>query len=184
MKGAIFHCGQYGSTAQYADWIGRETGLPTFDVNGADADPGEYDFLVLGSSVIIGKLTIRKWVRTHLANLEDKPTLLYTVSAAGAGEELDGWVAASLPVSLASRAVHVALRGRLHLDTAGWFVRLILKIGAWRNADPESRRHQLEGFDAMNRAGIEPIAEWVRERQRSSAAEPRSAAERPPAMSA
>ena len=63
MNGAIFFSGKYGSTAQYADWIGEATGLPAFDVNDANTDPSKYDFLVLGSSVIIHKLTIRKWLK-------------------------------------------------------------------------------------------------------------------------
>jgi hypothetical protein len=38
MKGAIFFSSKYGSTAQYANWIGEATGLPVFDVKDAKAD--------------------------------------------------------------------------------------------------------------------------------------------------
>lgn len=100
MNGAIFYAGQQGSTAQYADWIGEATGLPVFNVNDTNADPSEYDYLILGSSVIVYKLTIRKWIRANLKAIEGKPTILFTVSGAPTGEKLDGWISYSLPKKL------------------------------------------------------------------------------------
>ena len=52
MKGAIFFSSKYGSTEQYAHWIGEATGLPVFNVKDETADPGNYDFLILGSPII------------------------------------------------------------------------------------------------------------------------------------
>ena len=85
----FFFSGQYGSTSQYAKWISEATGLPVHDVNDTNADPSKYDFLILGSSVIIYKLTIRKWVEQSLASIENKPVILFTVSGASAGPKLD-----------------------------------------------------------------------------------------------
>ena len=56
MKGAIFFSTKYGSTAQYANWIGEATGLPVFNVKDADADLSTYDFLILGSPILYYKL--------------------------------------------------------------------------------------------------------------------------------
>lgn len=162
MNGAIFFSGEYGSTAQYADWISEATGLPVFDVNNSDADPNKFDFMVLGSSVIIYKLTIRKWAEMKLVHILDKPTILFTVSGEPPGSKLNGWIADSLPERLISHAEHVALRGRLQLDKLSWWVRLVMRIGAWKNDDPEGKKHELEGFDFMDKSGIEPIITWVR----------------------
>jgi menaquinone-dependent protoporphyrinogen IX oxidase len=167
MNGAIFFSGQYGSTAQYAEWIGEATSLPVFDVNDPNADPSKYDFLVLGSSVIIHKLRIRKWVRRNLASIENKPTILFTVSGAPSGPKLDGWIADSLPENLISQMKHVALRGRLDHDDISWWVKLILTIGAWRNDDPDAKKQELEGFDFMDKSGIEPIRRLVQRFQSS-----------------
>ena len=163
MNGAIFFSGQYGSTAQYASWIGEATGLPVFDIKDASADPSGYDFLILGSSVIIYKLTIRKWVEAHLASIENKPVILFTVSGAGGGEKLDGWIADSLPEKLISRMQHVALGGRLDLKEMSWWIRLILRIGAWKSDDPEAKKMELGGFDLMDKSGIEPILRLVQQ---------------------
>ncbi len=169
MNGAIFFSGQYGSTAQYADWIGEATSLPVFDVNAANADPSKYDFLILGSSVIIYKLTIRKWVKRNLASIENKPVILFTVSGAPAGSKLDGWIADCLPATLVSQMKHVALRGRMNPEDLSWWVRMILKIGAWKNDDPEAKQQELEGFDFMDKSDIEPIPKLVQQFQSSEA---------------
>lgn len=157
MNGAIFFSGQYGSTAQYANWIGEATGLPVFDVKEANTDPSKYEFLILGSSVIVYRLTIRKWVKAHRASIENKPTILFTVSGASAGPRLDGWIAASLPETLLAQMKHVALRGRLNHAELRWWVRLILKMGALVNPDPEAQREELEGFDYVKKSNIDPV---------------------------
>ena len=168
MSGAIFFSGQYGSTAQYATWISDATGLPVFDVNDANADPSGYDFLVLGSSVIIYKLTIRKWVKKHLAVIENRPAILFTVSGAPAGPKLDGWIANSLPGNLVSRMKHVALRGRLDHKKLNWWLKLMLRIGAWMSSDPEAKKEEREGFDYMDQASIEPIKRLIQQIQSGS----------------
>ena len=169
MNGAIFFSGQHGSTAQYAEWIGEATGLPVFNVNDTDVDPSKYDFLVLGSSVIVYKLTIRKWVHSKLAGIKGKPIILFTVSGARAGSKLDAWIADSLPGSLVATIKHVALGGRMNPKDLSWWLRMVLRIGAWRNKNPEDKKQELEGFDFMDKTGIEPILKLVRQRQSTEA---------------
>ncbi|MGI9259245.1 MAG: flavodoxin domain-containing protein [Gammaproteobacteria bacterium] len=170
-SGAIFFAGQYGSTAQYAEWIGTATSLPVFDSARTIADPENFDFLVLGSSVIIHKLLIRKWVKRHLTAIENKPVILFTVSGAPAGSKLDEWIAASLPEGLIARVHHVALRGKLDHGEIGWWVKLILRIGALMNDDPDAREEELKGFDYMDKSSIAPVLELI-EKCRSNRSEP------------
>ena len=65
---------------------------------------------------------------------------------------------------------HVALRGRMDPNKLGWWVRMILKIGAWKNDDPEAKKEELEGFDYMDKSGIEPIKRFVQQIQSGEAA--------------
>ncbi|MCA8900099.1 MAG: hypothetical protein KDA53_02500 [Hyphomonas sp.] len=157
MKGAIFYSGQYGSTAQYANWISEATGLPVFDIRHSGPDPSEFDFVVLGSSVIIYKLTIRKWAEKHLSGLLNRPVLLHTVSGAPPGPKVDGWVRGCLPESLVAHMEHFAFRGRLDLKTVGWFTRMVLKVGAMANKDPEASNDEFNGFDYMDKSAIDPL---------------------------
>ncbi len=163
MKGAIFFSGQYGSTEQYAQWIAQETGLPVFDANQSRQDPADFDFLIVGSSVIIYKLTIRHWIETNYAVIKNKPILVYTVSGASAGPKLDAWIAESLPAGLVATMHHVALGGRQDPKQLNWWTRLILIIGGLMNRDPKARKEEMEGFDFVDRTAIEPIVEWVKQ---------------------
>ena len=88
MNGAIFFSSKYGSTAEYAHWISDATGLPAFDVNKSGVDPSKFDFLILGSPVIYHKLMFHAWALKNAAVIKNKPTILFSVSGAGAGPKL------------------------------------------------------------------------------------------------
>lgn len=163
MNGAVIFSGTYGSTEQYANWIGEATGLPVFNINDPEADPSEYDCLVLGSSIIYFRLTNRKWVKANLSKLKGKSTILFSVSGAGASSKLERWVAASLPRELTSEMKHVALRGRLDHSKVSWWVRIILWIGSLFNNDPEASKDERYGFDYVDKATIEPIVKMIQE---------------------
>jgi menaquinone-dependent protoporphyrinogen IX oxidase len=167
MNGAIFFSSKYGSTAQYANWIGQATGLPVYDVIYNNADLSEYDFLVLGSPIIYYKLSIHKWVKRNLIRLAYKPIIFFSVSGAGAGSRLDEWIADSLPEDFISRMYHVALRGRQIPKQLSWYDWTMLKIAALANKDPEARKQEFEGFDFMDKSSIEPILKLVGQLQRS-----------------
>ncbi|GAB1264879.1 flavodoxin domain-containing protein [Aurantivibrio infirmus] len=161
MKGALYFSGQYGSTAQYAQWIHEATTIPVYDINQAHPDPADFDFLVLGSSVIVGKLTIRHWIKKYLHALSEKPVLLFSVAGAPPGPEVDKWVAKSLPTSLTEKIKHVALRGKLDISMVSWWTRVVLKIGAWAAKNEQDKREMTEGFDFMDKNSIEPIIKSI-----------------------
>jgi menaquinone-dependent protoporphyrinogen IX oxidase len=165
MKGAIFFSGKYGSTAQYSEWISEATGLPVFDIKDASADPADYDFLVLGSSILFFKLSNRKWVKENLSSLEGKAKILFSVSGAGPSKKLNRWVTNSLPADLLSRMEHVALRGKLDHSKVSWWVKLILFMGSLFNPSPEASKDERYGFDYMDKSSIEPIVRLVQQFQ-------------------
>ena len=163
MNGAIFFSGKYGSTEQYANWIGEATGFPVYDIKDPNADPSKYEYVILGSSILYFKLSIRKWVMTNLSGLEGRSKILFSVSGAGASDKLNRWVANSLPPGLFSQMEHVALRGRLDHSKVSWWVRLMLKIGSLINPDPEASKDERYGFDYVDKESIEPILNRVRQ---------------------
>ncbi|MGB5435095.1 MAG: flavodoxin domain-containing protein [Maribacter sp.] len=161
MRGAIFYASKYGSTAQYAEWISQETNLPVFEIKEGNADPTKYDFLILGSPIIYYKPLIHKWVKKHVGELRNTPIIFFSVSGAPAGEKLNGWMADSLPKEFMSRIYHVALRGRQIPAELTWYDRIMMKIGAMTNKDPQARKEELKGFDYMDKSRIQPILELV-----------------------
>ena len=162
MKGAIFFSSKYGSTAEYAKWISEATGLPVFNIKDAP-DPSTYDFLILGSPIIYYKLSIYKWVKKHLKNIDNKPIIFFSVSGAPAGEKLDGWIANSLPKYFIIHMNHVALQGRQIPEQLTFYDRMMLKIAGTFNKDPKARQEEFEGFDFMDKSTIQPIVEMAKE---------------------
>ena len=170
MNGAIFYSGKRGSTAQYAQWIGEATGLPVFDANNTQVDPDDYDFLILGSSVIFMKMTIRKWVRANWDGIKQKPTLLFSVCGAASDDPLlQSWLRASYPEELVEQARHFGLGGRLDLSKFSWWMRLFMRIGAYTKPTEEKKRDMLEGFDRVDKASIDPLVEWAKTSKEESA---------------
>ena len=161
MNGAIFFSGKYGSTEQYANWISEATGFPVYDIKDPNADPSKHEFLILGSSVLYFKLSIRKWIRTNLSQLEGRSKILFSVSGAGPSPKLNRWVANSVPPGLASQMEHVGLPGRLDHSKVSWWVRSILWMGSLFNPDPEASKEERQGFDHVDKESIEPIIELV-----------------------
>ena len=161
MNGAIFYSGKYGSTKQYAKWIGEATGFPVFDIRDSNADPSRYDYLILGSSILYFKLSIKNWIRANLSELEGRSKILFSVSGAGPSPKLNRWVANSVPSDLASQMEHVALRGRLDHSKVSWWIRSILWMGSLFNPDPEARKDERYGFDYVDKESIEPILKIV-----------------------
>ena len=157
MKGAVLYATKYGSTAEYAKWIGKAAGLPVMNVKTADVDPVEYDFLILATPVIYYKLLITDWVLRNLAKLYGKPIIMVTVSGAPAGPKLDAWVGDRLPSDFVANATHVALRGRQIPGELTWYDRAMLIIAAWKNPDPVASEEELKGFDYMDKSSIAPV---------------------------
>lgn len=163
MKGAILYATKYGSTAQYAEWIGEATGLPVLNVSKGDVNPDANDFLILATPVIYYKLLIADWVQRNLSKLEGKPIVMVTVSGAPPGSKLDAWVGDSLPADFVANAKHVALRGRQVPAELTWYDRAMLIVAAWKNPDPVASKEELMGFDYMDKDSIAPVVALANE---------------------
>jgi menaquinone-dependent protoporphyrinogen IX oxidase len=167
MNGAIFFSGKYGSTELYSKWISEATGLPVFHINDDRANPSKYDFLILGSSIIYFRLTIRKWAKANMSKLKGKSKVLFSVSGTGPSNKLERWVSKSLPTELLSQMEHVSLRGKLDHLKVSWGVKIMLWMGSLFNPNPEASKDERYGFDYMDKSSIEPIVELVRQFQSS-----------------
>lgn len=165
MKGAVFFSSRYGSTEQYARWIAKAASLPAYDLDETDASLTDFDFLVLGSPIVYFKPVFHRWVRRNLDAILARPTVFFSVSGAGAGPKLDGWIAGSLPSAFVSHVTHVALRGRQDPRELNRYDRVMLIIGGLFNRDRKAAKQEMHGFDFMDKGSIEPIVEKIRELQ-------------------
>jgi menaquinone-dependent protoporphyrinogen IX oxidase len=132
MKGLIIYKGKYGATRQYAQWIGRALHLPVLASDEADKERLlQANYLVIGSSVYIGKLLIRHWLKKHLPLIVNKQLFFFIVSATPADEraKLEGYIRASVPEEIRNRSKFYFLTGRLEVDKLSWTDRLMAEIG-------------------------------------------------------
>jgi menaquinone-dependent protoporphyrinogen IX oxidase len=82
MKGIIIYKGKYGATQQYAQWLATDLNLPVVNATERQSDDlSLYDFIILGSSVYIGKLQLSNWISSNLPAIRSKKIFFFQVAA-------------------------------------------------------------------------------------------------------
>lgn len=169
MEAAILYSGKYGSTRQYAEWLQELTGIEAFDIARPLPDLEKTEFLVLGSSIILGAPTFKKWLFRNWEQFRKKPVLLFTVSGTAPDHpNLITWLNMHLSPEMLEHLKYVPLRGRLDLALLPWWLRALLRLAARLTKDPEEAQRMREGFDYMDRSALEPIVEWILARRRGA----------------
>ena len=162
MNGAIFFNGIFGSTQQYANWISEGTSFPVFDIKKKNPNLELYNPIILGSSLMVKKPTIKNWLRTNWPKLKDKRIVLFTVSGNENEESnLKKWMTRNLSKEMIERIKIHHLGGRLDVQVLPWWTRLFLKMGSWMETDLKVKKRMTEGFDHMDRASISKVLRWV-----------------------
>jgi menaquinone-dependent protoporphyrinogen IX oxidase len=165
MKGLVIYKGKYGATKQYAMWIGQELQLP---VASADRFPvnelPKYDYFIIGSSVYIGKLEIRDWLKKNFDLLQNKKILFFQVSASPPEqiEKRESYNKASLPPTILKKIQFYYLPGRMIMRNLSAWDRFMLKMGARLTKDPLEKKAMLTDFDHVKKEKVIPVIEAVR----------------------
>ena len=165
MKGLVIYKGKYGATKQYAMWIGQELQLP---VASADRFPVDelpnYDYFILGSSVYIGKLEIKDWLKKNFQVLQNKKIFFFQVAGSPAEqiEKRESYNKASLPPTILKNIQFYYLPGRMIMRNLSGWDRFMLKMGAKLTKDPVEKKTMLTDFDNVKKENTFPIIEAVR----------------------
>ena len=118
MKGLIIYKSKYGATTQYADWLGADLGLPVCSIEKADSQELQAaDYVLIGSSVYIGRLLIKKWLRKNMAILKNKKLFLFVVCGGGATDkqQQEAIINTNLPEILRKQCDVYFMPGRLDI---------------------------------------------------------------------
>ena len=165
MKGLVIYKGKYGATKQYAMWIGQELQL---SVASADRFPiaelSKYDYFILGSSVYIGKLEIKDWLKKNFDFLRNKKILFFQVSASPPDqiEKRESYNKASLPLSILEKIQFYYLPGRMIMRNLSTWDRFMLKMGARLTKDPVEKEKMLTDFNDVKKENIDSLVKSVR----------------------
>ncbi len=165
MNGIIIYQGKYGATQQYATWLAEALKLPMVE---ADVAPAyilfKYDFIILGSSVYVGQLLIKQWLKQNMAPLTNKKLLLFVVSGSTTNNAMlqQKVLDANLNPALSKSVKTFFLPGRCVISQLSLLDRIMLKIGSWLEKDPANKKIMQNGFDNMDHKALVPLIEAVK----------------------
>ena len=165
MKGLVIYKGKYGATKQYAMWIGQELQLPVASADRFHTNElMKYDYFILGSSVYIGKLEIKDWLKKNFYVLQNKKIFFFQVAASPVEqiEKRQSYNKASLPPSILKKTQFYYLPGRMIMRNLSGWDRFMLKMGAKLAKDPVEKKAMLTDFDHVKKEKVIPIMEGVR----------------------
>ena len=165
MKGLVIYKGKYGATKQYAMWIGQELQLPVASADRFHTNElMKYDYFILGSSVYIGKLEIKDWLKKNFYVLQNKKIFFFQVAASPVEqiEKRQSYNKASLPPSILKNIQFYYLPGRMIMRNLSGWDRFMLKMGAKLVKDPMEKKAMLTDFDHVKKEKVIPIMEGVR----------------------
>ncbi len=164
MKGLVIYKGKYGATKQYAMWIGQELQLPVASADRFPLDElPKYDYYILGSSVYIGQLEIKNWLKKHFKVIQNKKIFFFQVSASPPEqlEKRESYNKASLPATILDKIQFYYLPGRMIMRNLSAWDRFMLKMGARLTKDPAEKKKMLTDFDHVKKENILPVTEAV-----------------------
>ena len=165
MRGLVIYKGKYGATKQYAMWIGQELQLPVASADRFHIDDlPNYDYFILGSSVYIGKLEIKNWLKKNFTVLENKKIFFFQVAASPIEqiEKRQSYNKASLPPSILKKIQFYYLPGRMIMRNLSGWDRFMLKMGAKLAKDPVEKKAMLTDFDHVKKENILTVIEAIR----------------------
>ena len=166
MKAIIVYKGKYGATKQYADWLAQELQLPVISADNIRSPQlTEYDLILIGTSVYIGKLKIASWIKENRSILEDKTIFLFLVSGTKPSEKekLDAYVRSGIPDEIRRRCKIYYLPGRVILEKLSFIDRFMLNMGARLAKDSAGKKNKPVNFDDVKKEHLSEMIGTVRQ---------------------
>ncbi len=165
MKGIIVYKGRYGATQQYAQWLGEELNFPFMAAEDATKETlKDYDLVVIGTSVYIGKLQISHWLKENRAALIHKKLYLFQVAGTPPEqkEKLDPYIRNGVPEEIRNQCEIHFLPGRLNIQKLSWMDRFMLKMGAKMVKDPAAKKGMLTDYNHVAKEHLAPLINSVK----------------------
>jgi menaquinone-dependent protoporphyrinogen IX oxidase len=164
MKGIVIYKSKYGATRLYAQWIAARTGLAIRTIDTVSMELlRKAEVVILGSSVYIGKLLIRSWIRKHANVLKDKQLFIFVVcgTPVSDGEKIGAIVAKNLPGELIKKLQVFFLPGSLHPEKLSLLDKLLLRMGARLEKDPGQKKRMRCGYDEVKQENVSSLVQVV-----------------------
>ena len=160
MKGLIIYKGKYGATKQYAQWLSEGTDFPCIDADKFDeATLSEFDTIIIGTSVYIGKLKIGKWLKRNWHELRDKKVYLFLVAGTPPSEKekLTAYVRSNVPNELFNQLSLTFLPGKLIRSELSSWDRFLLKMGSKLAEKKDPAQKIAVDYNHVDRDYLKPL---------------------------
>jgi len=165
MKGIIVYKGKYGATKQYAQWLARELNLSAYRPDELQIDDlSGCGFIIIGSSVYIGKLQITPWLRSNLEAIRDKKVFFFQVAGTPPDqkEKLETYIRSGVPEELISKGEFYYYPGKMAIRELSWTDRSMLKMGARLTKDPSAKKTMLTDYNEVKKENITALVNAVK----------------------
>ena len=165
MQGVIIYKGKYGATQQYSEWLGEKLNLPVIhaaNINGEALK--KYDFLVIGTSVYIGKLQMESWLRNNISFIKQKKIFFFQEAATPVEQKKkrQAYNSAGIPKELQPNCDYYYLPGKMTMKDLTWKDKFMLRMGAMLAKSTEEKKTMLTDYDSVATIHIKEILEAVR----------------------
>jgi len=164
-KAVIVYKGRYGSTAQYALWLGQILQVPVYGhLEISIAQLNEYDMVIAGGSVYVGKIQIAKWLNERKNILRNKNLILFVVFASPLTkpEEQHQLLTKNIDKELLQRLRVFYLRGRLIKQNLSLLDRFVLHMGAALQKTRADKNRMLTDFDDVKKENLNELIEAIK----------------------
>jgi len=165
MNGLVLYRSRYGATKQYADWIGAELRLPVIDPERIDEQLlTTCDFLLIGTSVYLGELLLKAWLKENISHLKHKKLFFFIVCAPAPDVSKHRQIIMdNIPSALLRPATDIFfLPGRWILGHLSPTDDRVLREKALTESDPAQKKALSQDSDAVKKEHIAALLEAVR----------------------
>lgn len=147
MKSIVVYHSKYGSTREYAEWIGAETGAEVVGLKEAKGkDLSGYDAVAFGGPFYAGRLKIAEYVLRVAPGLAGKRLAFFAVTARPAGDAgIMTDYERAVPEELRKRMRFFALPGRVRFSVMNVFERGVMKMMKAKEMD-RVNREEIKGL--------------------------------------
>lgn len=164
MKGIIVYKGRYGATKQYAEWLAEELNIPAFSAEKAPKEVSDYGYLIIGSSVYVGKLEIRNWLKKNIGCVGYSKIFFYQVSGTPIQEtdKLESYLRSGIPKEMRKRIEVFFLPGKLDIKKLSWIDRFLLRTGARLSKGPAEKKEMLTDYNHVKKENLSDMIKNVK----------------------
>lgn len=165
MNGIIVYKGKYGATRQYAQWLGHQLNLPVYTTDELQKkEISLCDFMIIGTSVYIGKLQISQWLRSNLDLIRGKKIFFFQVAGTPPEEKekLEAYIRSGVPAEIRQDCEFFYYTGKMAIRELSWTDRFMLKMGARLTKDPAAKKAMLTDYNQVKQENISSLVNAVK----------------------